>query len=100
MNPKMGLERPGRGEVLEPEFLRGVGREERREGKQRRGRERWISSVNSYFLAGQKKKKIQDSILGNNFLSLLNTDWELLDYNKQDAVSVTVTKLCGDCFLI
>lgn len=80
-----------------------MGRDEGGEGKQRRGRERRICCVNSYFLAGKKKKKeekIQDIILGDNFFSLLNTGWESLDYNKQDAVSVTVTKICGACFLI
>lgn len=47
-----------------------------------------------------KKKKNQDSTLGNDFPSLLNTDEEPLDFNKQDAVSVTVTTMGGACFLI
>lgn len=84
--------------------LRGEGvarRESGGEGRWRRGNERRICCVNSYFRASQKKKKkIKKSPSGNNFLFLENTDQEPVGYNKQDPVSVTETEICGARFLI
>lgn len=72
--------------VLEPEFLDirqcpeealsspGHGEERRGRGKAKE-REREMDLLYKFLFFGWQKKKDQDIILRDNFLSLLNTDW-------------------------